>query len=183
MSQYNQYPQHLFLMASNCHSNIPVILSVNDPIFLGAESSGLVWVPVNELYLRGNRLRPPGELVPRGEISEMSKHANGSCDSSSVVTPSIQEIASAYRQNPDFNSEPLFVHCEEIPEKGKNGLVVYEGRHRSAGALLAGRQLILARFIGEQHPRFKGQHSPAKPDYYGKPLFPIEKLVELHRND
>jgi|TARA_Y100000310_G_scaffold340922_1_gene438356 hypothetical protein len=141
----------------------------------GQETSDLMWFKVSNLWLRSGRLRPAKEASKISTLENPEGDLNG-------ITASIHDIAETYRRRPLFNSEPVLVCYEGIQEEGLD-MLLYEGRHRGAGAYLAEREYILGRQICNEHSTVLSQNSPSNKKYFQQPIFNISEFTEMFRDN
>ncbi len=113
------------------------------------------WFNTKDLYVKSTRLRPAGEIVEE------------------KMTPHITDIAFSLQRNERLQTEPLWVYHDKL---GRN--IIYEGRHRVLGHLLAGREYIAGVLISGNHPKVKSKSQPYKKEYYRKRIIPVTRFLE-----
>ncbi len=141
----------------------------------GQDESSLVWFYTGDLWVRSNRLRTLKEPSKISTIDYPDGKSTG-------ITASIHDIAAQYKKNYLFNSNPILVHFEKIPDKGTLS-VVYEGRHRAVGAELAKRPFILGRLISGEHSTVRSQTNPENKKYFQKPFYHLSEFTQLYKNN
>ena len=113
------------------------------------------WFETTNLFVKGTRLRPPGDIFE------------------GKTTPAIEDIATSLRSNKRLQTEPLLVY-HDLHSRD----VVYEGRHRVLGHLLAEREWIAGELIDGDHPKILSKRKPEKVDYYRKRIIPVPRFLE-----
>lgn len=143
----------------------------------GQSISELLWLKLENLYIRSKRLRPAG--CP-------SKISTPECPVGKEnweITPSIREIARIYKRYPRFHSDPVLFHYELDPHNRKMVAVLYEGKHRCVGAKIAGRKYILSRQVWEEYSAVIAQKLEKNKNYFGKPLYNLHYVYDLYKNN
>ncbi|OGY53173.1 MAG: hypothetical protein A2912_04325 [Candidatus Buchananbacteria bacterium RIFCSPLOWO2_01_FULL_40_23b] len=113
------------------------------------------WFRTNQLFVKGKRLRSAGEIYE------------------GKTTPAIFDISKTLQENEELQTEPLWVYHDRF---GRD--IVYEGRHRVLGYLLAEREHVPGMIIAENHPKILSKRNPAKVDYYRKRMIPVTWFLE-----
>ncbi|MDO8481348.1 MAG: hypothetical protein Q7S65_06095 [Nanoarchaeota archaeon] len=167
--------EHLHLLLAGGNREIPIATAPIEEL-AGQQTSDLLWFPTDEIVLRSSRLRPTSEPSKTSTPENPEGYAVGK-------TGSIHTIARTFARYSDFQGTPPLFRYECIPGNTIPVPVLYEGRHRGVAAGLAGRSFILGRMIGPDHSVVVSQNLPTNLNYFGKPMYTLHQLTEMHRHN
>ncbi len=89
------------------------------------------------------------------------------------TTPHIEEIAGSLKRTVELQTEPLGVYHDKFFRD-----IVYEGRHRVLGYLLAGREYVPGMMIAGNHPKVLSKKRPEKVEYYRRRIIPVTRFLD-----